>query len=280
MVGPLLRFRVRWQQPKGDGEGPNKGDMIVAKFMRCVHNGRELTGRVEGYTLHVLEGPFPESFSDTGETVPVAEIREALPPVKPNKLIAIGLNYRDHAAEFNTPPPKEPVSFLLATSSLIGDGRKVTPPPVTREVSYEAELAIVIGKGGLAIPEAKAMDHVFGFTCANDVTARDVQRQDGQWCRSKSYPTFTPLGPCIVTGLDPSDLIITSRVNGEMKQNSRTSNLIFTIPQLVSFLSSYTPLEPGDVIITGTPGGVGLVNSGDVMEIEIEGIGSLLNEVE
>ena len=252
----------------------------MEKFMRGLCGGREVTGKVDGDALCLVDGPLPCGIRETGERIPLSAIDETLPPVIPNHLIAIGLNYRDHAAEFNLPVPADPVSFLVAPSALVGHGGKVRYPAATRELSYEAELAFVIGKGGTNIPEAEAMEHVFGYTCANDVSARDVQRQDGQWCRCKSYPTFKPLGPWIVTGIDPSDLAVASRVNGETKQRSRTSNLIFPVPRLVAFLSSYMTLEAGDVIITGTPSGVGLVNPGDVMEIEVEGIGTLRNEVE
>lgn len=252
----------------------------MAKFMRCVLGDRVLTGRVEGDVLKVVEGCFPENFRETGESVPLPSVTKVLPPVAPEKLIAIGLNYRDHAAEFNLPVPEEPVSFLIAPSSLVGHDCPVIYPSITKELSYEAELAIVIGKGGVDIPEERAMEHVFGYTCANDVTARDAQRRDGQWCRCKSYPTFTPLGPWIVTDINPSDLAVSSRVNGETRQSSRTSNLIFPVARLVSFLSSYMPLAAGDAIITGTPSGVGLVNRGDLMEIEVEGIGVLRNIVE
>jgi 2-keto-4-pentenoate hydratase/2-oxohepta-3-ene-1,7-dioic acid hydratase (catechol pathway) len=251
----------------------------MEKYMRCVCGGRVAAGRVDGETLRLIEGSFPESFRETGETIALADIEETLPPVQPNRIVAIGLNYRDHAKEFNLPVPSDPVSFLVATSAAIGHMAYVKRPGVSKELSYEAELAVVIGKGGSDIAEDKAMGHVFGYTCANDVTARDVQRQDGQWCRSKSYPTFKPLGPWIVTGLDPSDLAVISRVNGEIRQSSRTSNLIFPVPRLMSFLSSFMPLLPGDVVITGTPSGVGLVDSGDVMEIEVEGVGVLKNVV-
>lgn len=248
-------------------------------YMRFIGDGKECVGRLEGETLHLVEGNFPGDFRETGRTFPKARVERILPPVTPGKLIAIGLNYRDHALEMKHTLPKDPVMFLLAVSSLTGHESRVVYPSVTKELGFEAELAVVIGKGGVDIPEARALEHVFGYTCANDVSARDVQRQDGQWGRSKSYPTFTPLGPVVVTGLDPSDLKVSMKVNGQVRQNSTTAQLIFSVPKLIAFLSSFMTLEAGDVISTGTPGGVGLVNQGDVMEVEVQGVGVLRNTV-
>ena len=251
----------------------------MATFMRFMHKGREMAGRLEDGVLVTLDGAFPASFTETGERIALTDIEKILPPVRPEKLIAIGLNYVRHTAEFKATQPKEPVMFLLATSSLTGQDSMVPYPSATRELSYEAELAVVMGKRCFHVSETEATRYIFGYTCANDVSARDIQRQDGQWGRSKSFSGFTPMGPHIVTDIDASDLAISFRLNGEVKQNSRTSEMVFGISHLISFLSSFMPLEPGDVILTGTPGGVGLVQPGDVMEVEIEKIGVLKNTV-
>lgn len=248
-------------------------------YMRFIGDGKECVGRLDGDALHLIEGSLPGACRETGQVFPKAKVEAILPPVKPGKLIAIGLNYKDHALEMKHTLPKDPVMFLLAPSSITGHESQVVYPSVTNELGFEAELAVVIGKGGVNIPEADALRHVFGYTCANDVSARDIQRQDGQWGRSKSYPTFTPLGPVVVTGLNPANLNVSMKVNGKIRQNSSTAQFIFPVPKLIAFLSSFMTLEPGDVISTGTPGGVGLLERGDVMEVEVEGVGVLRNTV-
>jgi 2-keto-4-pentenoate hydratase/2-oxohepta-3-ene-1,7-dioic acid hydratase in catechol pathway len=197
----------------------------------------------------------------------------------PTKIIAIGLNYYDHAQELNMKIPGYPLPFLKPPTAVIGNGETIIYPPQTQELHYEGELGVVIGKKAKNISVNDAKHYVAGYTCANDVTARDLQRLDGQWTRSKSFDTFCPLGPRIVKDIDTANLVISSRVNGVIKQNSNTNQMIFNAFELVSFVSFIMTLLPGDVIITGTPPGVGELRVGDVVEIEIEGIGILRNQV-
>jgi len=199
--------------------------------------------------------------------------------VNPTKIIAIGLNYTDHAIEIKMDLPERPLIFLKPTTSLIGDGEAIIVPPCVKEVDFEGELAVIIKDKAKNISRSEAGRIVAGYTCANDITARDVQRIDGQWTRSKSFDTFCPIGPRVVSDLDPSNLRITTRVNGIMKQDSSTKNMIFDVFELISFVSEVMTLLPGDVIITGTPPGVGRIRVGDTVEVEIEGIGTLKNIV-
>jgi 2-keto-4-pentenoate hydratase/2-oxohepta-3-ene-1,7-dioic acid hydratase in catechol pathway len=199
---------------------------------------------------------------------------------QPTKIVAIGLNYFDHARELNMPIPDKPLIFLKPPTSVIGNGEIIRYPSATAELNYEGELAIVIKDHTRHVTEKEAPRHILGFTCANDVTARDLQRIDGQWTRSKSFDTFCPLGPRIVGDINPAELAITTRVKGVTKQHSNTGNMIFNAFALVSFISSIMTLLPGDVIITGTPPGVGPLEPGDEVEVEIEGIGILRNCVE
>lgn len=202
-----------------------------------------------------------------------------LPPCIPTKIVAVGLNYRDHAAEMNLPLPDEPIIFLKPATSIIGPGDEILLPAQSSRVDFEAELAIVIGKEARNIAEADAHHYILGYTCLNDVTARDLQQKDGQWTRAKSFDTFCPIGPWIETSVDPSDLEIQLLLNGTKKQWSRTSNLIFNCFEIVEFVSSVMTLMPGDVIATGTTSGIGPMKAGDAVEVRIEGIGSLLNTV-
>jgi 2-keto-4-pentenoate hydratase/2-oxohepta-3-ene-1,7-dioic acid hydratase in catechol pathway len=197
----------------------------------------------------------------------------------PTKIIAIGLNYLDHAKELNMDIPEYPLIFMKPPTAVIGDGEMIIYPPQTQELHYEGELGIVIGKKARNVSVEEAQDCIAGYTCSNDVTARDLQRLDGQWTRSKSFDTFCPLGPRIVKNIDPTNLAITTRVNGVTKQSSNTNQMIFNAYKLVSFISAIMTLLPGDVISTGTPPGVGELQVGDVVEVEIEGIGILRNTV-
>ncbi len=191
----------------------------------------------------------------------------------------MGLNYRDHAEELGFPIPDEPVIFLKPATTLIGPGDAIQYPPTSSRVDFEAELGIVIKERAKNITPGLARDYILGFTCANDVTARDLQKKDGQWTRAKSFDTFCPVGPWIETDLDPGDLLVESYLNSARKQSSRTSRFIFSVPQLVSFISTVMTLNPGDLIITGTPAGIGPMQPGDEIEVRIEGIGSLKNTV-
>lgn len=203
-----------------------------------------------------------------------------LPPCEPSTIVCIGRNYHDHVVEQNAELPPEPIIFLKPLTTLIGSGDAIVYPSwVSSHVEFEGELAVVIGRTCYRVDEADALDYVQGYTCANDVTARDLQRKDNQWTRGKGFDTFCPLGPVMVQDIDASDLAITTRVNGMVKQSARTSDLIFGLPRLISHVSSVMTLHEGDVILTGTPGGVGPVQPGDVIEVEIEGIGILRNPV-
>jgi 2-keto-4-pentenoate hydratase/2-oxohepta-3-ene-1,7-dioic acid hydratase in catechol pathway len=201
-------------------------------------------------------------------------------PPPPSKVIGIGRNYRDHAAELgNVAPEGDPLIFLKAPSSLGADGDEIVLPGVSQRVDFEGELALVIGQRAKDWPQERWLEALAGVTCANDVTARDLQKKDGQFARAKSFDTFCPVGPQIVAGLDPSDLAIETRVNGAVRQSSRTSQMIFSPAFLVAYLSRMMTLVPGDLILTGTPAGVGALAPGDVVEITIEGIGTLTNRV-
>ncbi|OPY02191.1 MAG: Ureidoglycolate lyase [Syntrophorhabdus sp. PtaB.Bin184] len=197
----------------------------------------------------------------------------------PSKIVAVGLNYRDHARELKMDLPGYPLIFMKPSTSVIGDGDTIVFPVQTQELHYEGELGIVMGKRARNVPVGEAGDFIAGYTCANDVTARDLQRLDGQWTRAKSFDTFCPLGPRVVSDIDPTTLDIMTRVNGEVKQRSTTANMVFDVYDLVSFISGIMTLLPGDVIITGTPPGVGSLLPGDTVEVEIQGIGILTNTV-
>ncbi|HEY4243924.1 MAG TPA: fumarylacetoacetate hydrolase family protein [Kofleriaceae bacterium] len=197
----------------------------------------------------------------------------------PSKIIGIGVNYRAHAGEMQKAPPEEPLMFLKPPSAMIPEGAPIERPGGYERVDFEGELAVVIGKQARRVSREQALDHVQGFTICNDVTVRDLQKKDGQWARAKGFDTFCPIGPRVVPGLDPSALRIVTRVNGEVKQDAPTSDMIFDVPALIEFASRHMTLEVGDVITTGTPSGVGNLNPGDVVEIEIAGIGILRNPV-
>jgi 2-keto-4-pentenoate hydratase/2-oxohepta-3-ene-1,7-dioic acid hydratase in catechol pathway len=200
-------------------------------------------------------------------------------PVIPGKIIGVGRNYREHAIEQGVEVPEIPLIFLKPPSSVIGPEDKIEIPPQSKEVVHEAELALVIGKKGRWIHSEEAFTHIFGYTLGNDVTARDLQRRDGQWTRGKGFDTFCCLGPWIETDLDVADALVTCRVNGEMRQMASTKEMVFTIPQLIAYISSIMTLMPGDVILTGTPAGSGPLKAGDQVEVSVEGIGSMVNKV-
>lgn len=197
----------------------------------------------------------------------------------PSKIIGIGVNYRAHAVEMGKPLPDEPLMFLMPRSALLPEGFPIERPTEYERVDYEGELGIVIGRRARRVSAENALDFVLGYTCINDVTVRDLQKKDGQWTRAKGFDTFCPLGPAIVSGLDPSNLRLVTRVNGQVRQDSSTSDMIFDVPALIAFVSAHMTLEVGDVISTGTPSGVGNLEPGDVVEVEIEGVGVLRNPV-
>ncbi len=232
----------------------------------------------EDYVRVIVASPFEGMVVGTSEEYPLEEI-ELLAPTEPTKIVAVGLNYRDHAEELGMELPEEPLIFLKPPSAVIGPGQEIVCPAASNQVEYEAELAVVIGTRAKDVPVEDAGRYILGYTCVNDVTARDLQKKDIQFTRSKSFDTFCPIGPWIETEIDPSDLAVRSYLNGELRQDSRTSQLIHGVPELVSFISSIMTLEPGDVICTGTPKGVGRIVPGDEIAIEVEGVGRLINPV-
>lgn len=203
-----------------------------------------------------------------------------LAPVAPSKIVCVGRNYREHAAELGNPMPQEPLLFLKAPSAIIGTDEPIELPTSSERIEHEGELAVVIGRRCSRVaPEEDPLSYVLGYTCLNDVTARDLQRKDVQFTRGKSFDTFCPVGPYIVTGLDPADLKVETRVNGQVRQSGRTSAMAFPLTHLVSYISHAMTLEPGDLIATGTPAGVGPLLDGDLVEVEVEGVGILSNPV-
>jgi 2-keto-4-pentenoate hydratase/2-oxohepta-3-ene-1,7-dioic acid hydratase in catechol pathway len=254
---------------------------VACSFVRLVRfrdADRIATGVLAGDEVKVLAGTFFENPLPTGEDVPIGEAR-LLAPVLPSKVVAVGKNYAEHAAEMGGEVPEEPVIFLKPSTSVIGPGDLIPYPSISTRVDHEAELAVVIGRLARRVKAEEAGRYILGFTCANDVTARDIQAKDGQWTRAKGFDGFCPLGPWIETELDPTDLAIECSVNGEVRQASRTSHLTFGPNQLVEFVTRVMTLLPGDVILTGTPAGVGPLAVGDKVEVEIDGVGVLENEV-
>jgi 2-keto-4-pentenoate hydratase/2-oxohepta-3-ene-1,7-dioic acid hydratase in catechol pathway len=242
-------------------------------------------GLLEDSTVYTLAGKDPFGPLQKGAGVGRLEALELLPPVRPGKIIALGRNYAEHAKEHNAEVPTQPLLFLKAPSSVIGPGHPIVLTPLSQQVEYEAELAVVIGRRCKAVAEAEAWRVVLGVTCANDVTARDLQRSDGQWTRSKSFDTFCPLGPYIVTHLSPDQLghldvicrVERGQAEAQVRQHGNTADMIFKIPALIAYITAVMTLEPGDVILTGTPAGVGPLESGDRVEIEVEQVGVLSN---
>ncbi len=210
--------------------------------------------------------------------LPLPSVR-LLAPAEPSKIICIGRNYVEHAKEHNAEVPKVPLIFLKPPSAVIGPGEAILLPPQSQQVEHEAELVVVSGKRGKNILTEQAHDYIYGYTIGNDVTARDLQRSDGQWTRSKGFDTFCVFGPWIDTDFDASDAVITCRVSGQPRQMASTRDMVFNVSQLIAFISSIMTLEPGDLIFTGTPAGVGPLNEGDEVVVEIEGLGRLTNPV-
>jgi 2-keto-4-pentenoate hydratase/2-oxohepta-3-ene-1,7-dioic acid hydratase in catechol pathway len=238
-------------------------------------------------TLDVIANEVPPELN--ADRLPLATVKLHAPLANPPRIFCIGLNYKDHAAESKMELPKFPVVFFKMAPSIVGTGDAIVLPAITKEPDYEAEFAFVIGKGGYQISAADAMEHVYGYTIINDVSARDIQFSTSQWSLSKSLPTFCPMGPAIVTAdeiADPHALDISLSIDGEVLQSSNTRELIFTVPQLIEYISSITPLLPGDIVSTGTPAGVGLgrtpkrwLKPGETVTVSIEGLGSITNPV-
>ena len=210
--------------------------------------------------------------------LPLASVR-LLAPVQPSKIVCIGRNYAEHAKEHDAEVPTVPLIFLKPPSAIIGQGDAIILPPQSQQVEHEAELVAVIGKRARNVTTEAAPDYIFGYTVGNDVTARDLQRSDGQWTRAKGFDTFCPFGPWIDTEFDPSDAVITCRVSGQPRQMASTRDMVFNVGVLIAYISSIMTLEPGDMIFTGTPAGIGPLKPGDSVEVEIEGLGKLVNPV-
>lgn len=248
------------------------------KIVRFRAGGKTRYGVLEGHYIVEYAGT-PFGTFKRGRTKFLLKQAVLLAPVVPSKVVAVGLNYRDHAEEVNLPVPEEPLLFLKPSTAIIGPEDPIVYPPISRRVDYEAELAVVIKKRCRNISAEHAREYILGYTCLNDITARDLQRKDGQVTRAKSFDTFCPLGPCIATDIDPNGVTIESFLNGARKQASNTKNLIFPVEEIVARVSRVMTLFPGDVISTGTPAGVGPMQPGDRVEVRIEGIGSLRNPV-
>jgi len=228
--------------------------------------------------LGEIQGDIFGSYKRKAAKMPLSQV-SLLPPSQPTKILCVGRNYVDHAKELGNPVPQMPLIFMKPPSSVIGTGDTILLPPQSSQVEHEGELVAVIGRRARNILAENAAEFIFGYTVGNDITARDLQRTDGQWTRAKGFDTFCSFGPWIDTDFDPSDAVITSRVNGQMRQMASTRDMIFTVRVLIAFISSVMTLEPGDLIFTGTPAGVGALEAGDVVDVEIEGLGKLSNPV-
>jgi 2-keto-4-pentenoate hydratase/2-oxohepta-3-ene-1,7-dioic acid hydratase in catechol pathway len=239
----------------------------IRRSARCVIDGSVREGTIED-----------DAFIYVGGRVALTSVTFAA-PCMPSKIVGVGRNYADHAAELDNPLPAEPLLFFKPPSALNHHKGVVVYPVQSRRVDYEGELGIVIGVHCKAVSRSRATDVIMGYTVCNDFTARDLQRSDGQWARAKGFDGFAPIGPCIAIGIDPHALRLRTRVNGVIKQDAMTSSLVFDVPALVEYVSAAFTLEPGDVISTGTPAGVGPVQPGDVVEVEIDGIGVLRNTI-
>jgi len=246
------------------------------RVVRLMHDGDCRYGLADAATVTLISDE-PFAAWESEGVLPLSEAH-LLCPVTPTKVVCVGLNYRTHIAEMGNDMPSEPVIFIKPSTSVIGPGQPIVLPDGVGRVDHEGELGVVIGRRTRNVSAELAVEHVIGFTCGNDVTARDVQKHDGQWTRAKSFDTFCPLGPWVADA-DPSDLKLECLVNGEVRQSARTSDMLFGAYELVSFVSSVMTLVPGDVILTGTPGGISELHAGDTVEVRIEGIGSLINPV-
>lgn len=249
------------------------------KFVRFLDKDKTMnTGWVNGDRIGLVEGDLFGEYRRLEASLPLSGIKY-LAPVQPSKIICLGRNYAEHAKEQGAEVPETPMLFMKPSTAVIATGDEIILPIQSNQVEHEAELVVVIGKRGKWIPVEEAQRYIFGYTIGNDITARDLQHKDGQWTRAKGFDTFCPLGPWIETDLDTSDTLITCRVNSELRQMASTREMVFTVPQIVAFVSTIMTLLPGDIIFTGTPAGIGPLNNGDEVEVEIEGIGILRNPV-
>ena len=267
---PMVVVLVCCVVSQAAGQGP------VTKYVRYSHQGRTAYGILEGDTVRELSGSIFDAPKPTGRTVKAAEVR-LLAPCEPSKVIAVGLNYKSHLGE--RPSAQYPGLFAKLPTSIIGPDEEIVYPPGAANVHHEGELVVVIGKRAKNVSVADAPNYVFGVTAGNDVSERDWQKADLQWFRAKASDTFGPLGPAIVRGLNYNDLALQTRVNGEVRQSGRTRDLIFDVPTVISYVSQFVTLVPGDVIYTGTPGTTTAMKPGDVVEVELEGVGVLRNRI-
>lgn len=235
-------------------------------------------GVLRGETIQVIEGKPFRNIKPTGSSYRLGEVR-LLAPCEPSKLVCVGLNYRKHAEETNMPLPEVPLIFLKPSTSLIGPEDNIIYPVMSKQVDYEGELGVVMKKKARRVAPEDAPDYVLGYTCCNDVTARDLQGSDGQWTRAKGFDTFAAVGPCIETELDPDNVALETYLNGERRQQGNTNDLIYPVREIISFITNVMTLLPGDVIATGTPSGIGPMQPGDTVEIRIPAIGTLINRV-
>lgn len=249
------------------------------KILRYAANGQNCYGVLDGDAVKQIDGTPFDRIAYTGAELPLDSVK-LLAPSRPQSIVAVGLNYRQHSVEFGMELQKEPLLFPKTLSSALDPYGKIIKPDVCERLDYEAELAIVIKKTCEKIREEEAREYIFGYTCLNDVTARDIQSKESQWLRAKGFYTFCPFGPWIETEIDPGDLRLQAVLNGKTVQDDRTSSMLFSLDYLISYISGFMRLEAGDVIATGTPGGIGPMKSGDEIKIIIEGIGELVNYVD
>ncbi len=248
------------------------------RLVRFRFGDRIATGVVEGDAVRALAGTFFENPVPSGEEIPLDDVR-LLAPILPSKVVCLGRNYAAHAAEFGGEVPEEPLVFLKPSTSVSGPGDPIPLPPISNRVDYEGELAVVIGRIARNVRAEETFRYILGYTCGNDVTLRDLQKKDDQWARAKGFDGSCPLGPWVETELDPIDVHLETRVNGEVRQSASTSDMVFGVATIIEFVTAFMTLLPGDVIMTGTPEGVGKLESGDRVEVVIDGIGVLLNPV-
>jgi 2-keto-4-pentenoate hydratase/2-oxohepta-3-ene-1,7-dioic acid hydratase in catechol pathway len=249
------------------------------RLVRFRFADRIATGAVEGERIRILAGTFFQNPVPSGEEVPLDDVR-LLAPILPSKVVCLGKNYAAHAAEFGLEVPDEPMLFLKPSTSVAGPGDPIPLLPISHRVDYEGELAVVIGRIARNVRAEEAFRYILGYTCGNDVTLRDLQKKDDQWARAKGFDGSCPLGPWIETDLDPNDVHLETRLNGEIRQSATTSDMVFGVATIIEFVTEFMTLLPGDVILTGTPEGVGRLEPVDRVEVEIDGIGVLANPVQ
>jgi 2-keto-4-pentenoate hydratase/2-oxohepta-3-ene-1,7-dioic acid hydratase in catechol pathway len=250
------------------------------RLVRCIHGDRIATGAIEPGedVVRILAGTFFENPLPTGEEVPLDDVR-LLAPVLPSKLVCVGRNYAAHAAEWGLDVPKEPLLFLKPSTAVIGPDDPIRLLPISKRIDYEGELAVVIGRIARHVKAEDVYRYILGYTMANDVTLRDLQHTKDQWARAKGFDGSCPLGPWIATDVDPNGVWVETRLNGDVVQRANTEDLAFGVATLIEYITEFMTLLPGDVILTGTPEGVGPLTAGDVVEVEVDGVGTLRNPV-